>query len=74
MWKSNFSECDCGCNDPVATTPGEMLLFLADRLEYAGVSEGVAAVYARDIRSVLEQHFPNLIDQLKPRSNSGSTT
>jgi hypothetical protein len=31
-------ECDCGCNEPVATTPQEMLEFLAHRFEYAGES------------------------------------
>ena len=50
-------ECDCDCNDPVATTPKEMLEFLADRLEYAGIAEGVARSYARDIRLILKEHF-----------------
>jgi hypothetical protein len=49
--------CDCGCNDPVATTPQEMLEFLAGRLEYAGVADVVAKSYARDIRLILKEHF-----------------
>ena len=49
--------CDCGCNDPVAATPQEMLEFLAHRFEYAGVSETVAKWYARDIRKILEEHY-----------------
>jgi hypothetical protein len=57
LYKSTFGECDCGCNVPVAETPEEMLRFLADRLEYAGTSDNVAAVYARDIRYVLEKHY-----------------
>ena len=50
-------ECDCGCNDPIATTPQEMLEFLAHRFEYAGVSETVAKCYALDIRKILEEHY-----------------
>lgn len=50
-------ECDCGCNDPIATTPQEMLDFLAHRFEYAGVSETVAKCYALDIRKILEEHY-----------------
>jgi hypothetical protein len=50
-------DCDCGCNDPVATTPREMLEFLAGRFEHAGVSEAVAEYYARDIRKILKEHF-----------------
>jgi hypothetical protein len=49
--------CDCGCMDPVAITPQEMLEFLADRFEYAGVSDLVAKAYARDIRKILEDYF-----------------
>ena len=30
-------DCDCGCNEPIATTPQEMLEFLAHRFEYAVV-------------------------------------
>ena len=33
----NNTDCDCGCNEPIATTPQEMLEFLAHRFEYAGV-------------------------------------
>jgi len=51
------NECDCGCNDPVVMTPQEMLEFLAQRFEYAGVSETVAKWYARDIRKILEEHY-----------------
>ena len=49
--------CDCGCNEPNATTPQAMLEFLAHRFEYAGVSETVAKWYARDIRKILEEHY-----------------
>jgi len=45
--------CNCGCNDPFATEPIEMLKFLAQRMEWAPVAEGVAKSYARDIRKVL---------------------
>jgi hypothetical protein len=34
-----------------------MLRFLAGRLEYAGTSDGVAAIYARDIRYVLNKYY-----------------
>ena len=51
------NDCDCGCNDPVATTPQEMLEFLAGRFEYAGVSESVAKYYARDIRLILKEFY-----------------
>lgn len=50
-------DCDCGCNNPIASTPKEMLEFLANRFEYAGVSDGVAKYYARDIRKILVEHF-----------------
>ena len=43
-------ECDCGCNEPVATTPQEMLEFLAHRFEHT-------KWYARDIRKILEEHY-----------------
>lgn len=49
--------CDCGCNIPVATTPEGMLRFLANRMESAGVSEGVARLYAEDIRSILKEYY-----------------
>ena len=49
--------CDCGCNAPIATTPQEMLEFLAHLFEYAGVSETVTKWYARDIRKILEEHY-----------------
>jgi hypothetical protein len=34
-----------------------MLEFLAQRFEYAGVSDAVAKSYARDIRKILEEHY-----------------
>ena len=43
-------DCNCGCDEPVATTPKDMLEFLAGRLEYAGVADVVAKSYARDIQ------------------------
>lgn len=49
--------CDCGCNDPVATNPKDMLIFLANRFEMAGVSECVAEIYAHDIRLILKEHY-----------------
>lgn len=57
MYKSTFTQCDCGCNNPVADTPEEMLRFLAHRLETTGVSASVAAIYARDIRLIIENYF-----------------
>lgn len=58
--------CDCGCNIPVATTPKGMLEFLANRMEMAGVSDGVARLYAEDIRSILanmgEPEYPKFYD------------
>jgi hypothetical protein len=56
-YKSTYTECDCGCNTPVASDPESMLRFLAGRLEFAGVSEFVAALYARDIRKILEEYY-----------------
>ena len=56
-YKSVYTDCDCGCNDPVADTPEEMLRFLAGRLEFAGVGESVAAIYARDIRNILNAYY-----------------
>lgn len=57
QYKSVYTECTCGCNSPVADTPEEMLRFLANRLEFSGVSEVVGAIYARDIRLVLEKYY-----------------
>jgi hypothetical protein len=48
--------CDCGCNDPVATNPKDMLIFLANRFEH-GVSESVAHIYQYDIRLILKEHY-----------------
>ncbi len=59
-YKSEYTDCDCGCNTPVASTPEGMLRFLANRLEYAGVAESVAAIYARDIRKLLKEHYDRL--------------
>ena len=49
--------CDCGCCVPVVTTPEEMLRFLANRFEHAGVADVVAKVYARDIRSIIKEYY-----------------
>lgn len=51
--KTCEQECQCGCNDPFASNPIDMLIFLAQRFEFAGVGDGVALSYARDIRKVL---------------------
>ena len=48
---------ECGCKDPVATNPKDMLEFLAGRFEFAGVSHGVALSYAQDIRMILKEHY-----------------
>lgn len=57
-------ECDCGCNDPVATTPKDMLEFLANRFEYAGVSHCVARHYAKDIRLILKNYYgDNIVNE-----------
>lgn len=52
--------CDCGCNDPVAYTPEDMLRFLADRLEFAEVGHHVGKTYAKDIRMILSQYYGDL--------------
>jgi hypothetical protein len=57
-------DCDCGCNDPVATTARGMLEFLAGRFEFGGVSHAVAKVYAQDIRKILAS-----LDQEDPPSD-----
>ena len=49
--------CDCGCNDPVARNPKDMLVFLARRFDHAGVAESVASIYAYDIKLILKEHF-----------------
>lgn len=49
--------CDCGCNDPVARNPKDMLVFLARRFEHAGVAESVASIYAYDIKLILKEHY-----------------
>jgi hypothetical protein len=49
--------CDCGCNIPVATTPEKMLRFLANRMEMGGCSDGVARLYAEDIRSIIKEYY-----------------
>jgi hypothetical protein len=55
--RMTYTDCDCGCNTPVAETPEGMLKFLAHRLDYAGVAEGVAKIYARDIRKLVKEHY-----------------
>ena len=55
--------CDCGCNIPVATTPEAMLRFLAQRFEDAGVSDGVAKIYAHDIRLIIKEWYTPFEDQ-----------
>jgi len=57
-----FTDCDCGCNNPVADTPIEMLIFLLNRFSHAGVSDAVAGIYARDIKVILDDYFNNLED------------
>lgn len=57
VYKSSYTSCDCGCNVPVANTPEKMLRFLAGRMEYAGVSDSVAAIYARDLRKILDECY-----------------
>jgi len=57
-----FTDCDCGCNNPVADTPIEMLVFLLNRFSHAGVSDSVAAIYARDIKRILDNYFSNTED------------
>ena len=41
--------------DPAFTEPMEALWFLAGRMNYAGVSDGVAKAYARDLETILER-------------------
>jgi len=50
-------DCDCGCRNPVAETPEEMLWFLMNRFNYAGVSDAVAAKYAKDIKLILDKFY-----------------
>ena len=54
-----YGDCDCGCNEPVARTPESMIKFLACRLEYSGVADEVARVYARDLRYIIETFYEN---------------
>ena len=56
--RAEFSDCDCGCNIPVAKDPISMLKFLQGRMEFAGIADGVAAIYARDIKFVLDNYKP----------------
>lgn len=56
-YKKGYSDCDCGCNIPVASNPEQMLRFLAYRLEMAGVDEAVSVIYARDIRKILDEFY-----------------
>jgi hypothetical protein len=58
------------CNEDkttVAYTPQEMLEFLADRLEYAGVNDIVAKSYAHDIRLILDEYY-NIHDRIKKKN------
>lgn len=57
-----FTDCECGCNEPVADTPIEMLIFLLNRFSHAGVSDAVAVIYARDIKRILDDYFSNTED------------
>jgi hypothetical protein len=59
-YKSVYTDCDCGCNIPVAPDPEKMLRFLAYRLELdGGLAESVCSIYARDIRYILEKFYDN---------------
>lgn len=53
--RKTYTDCDCGCNTPVADDPLAMLEFLANRMENAGVADAVAQIYARDIRRILDK-------------------
>jgi hypothetical protein len=56
--KKRVGGCDdpnCGCDTPALHDPVQALEFLAGRMEFAGVSEGVAKWYAQDIRDILEK-------------------
>lgn len=68
---AKFTECDCGCNNPVAESEIEMLEFLLQRFSMCGVSDAVAAVYARDIKKLLENRYSGSSRDLKscPLSN-----
>ena len=57
LGRLSYGDCDCGCNDPVADTPQQMLEFLANRFTYGAVADGVADIYARDIRKILKDHY-----------------
>ena len=46
-------------HSPVETDALKMLEFLAERMEYAGVSEAVASSYAKDIRDILSRVMPS---------------
>jgi hypothetical protein len=54
MNEENAADCDCGCQDPVFTTPEEAVVFLYDRFMYAGVSDAVAKAYARDLKKIID--------------------
>jgi len=59
--ESRYKKCDdptCGCTEPTFTTPIEALTFLKGRMEFAGISEGVAEHYASDIGKVLANLKP----------------
>jgi hypothetical protein len=50
-------DCDCGCNNPIFSTPEEAIRFLANRFNYAGVSDAVAKYYARDLNKIIETYY-----------------
>jgi uncharacterized membrane protein YoaT (DUF817 family) len=54
MTEENSTYCDCGCQDPVFTTPEEAVVFLYERFMYAGVADAVAKAYARDLKKIID--------------------
>ena len=60
---------ECGCKEPTFTEPMEAIEFLAGRMEFAGVAEGVAKSYARDLRAILDRTAP-----APPTDASGGVT
>ena len=46
---------ECGCHEPAFTEPLEAIEFLAGRMAYAGVSDGVAKSYSDDLYAILER-------------------
>lgn len=61
------TECNdpmCGCMEPTFTDPYSALVFLAGRMEFAGVSDLVARSYARDIRAMMKDVVRITIDKV----------